>query len=193
MQFDIHCALHRLLHGAPKSILPEPSEAGRQLPYERVTFCVNVWIGHKPMRCKSFETPLIGAPSNVIDFRIRQTDARTANDALKAPRSTINVDSNRIEFARSELPMKTGMIERSKHHQLYAFELLQTPESNTLLLALPGIMRMKRALHHGTVLTVRSQFSRLCVTSSLANKRPRSESTKSNATKSVPATRFRSR
>jgi len=44
------------LHGAPDALVPTGGE------YRRVTFLVNIWIGHKPGRCVRFAAPWASAP-----------------------------------------------------------------------------------------------------------------------------------
>eukprot|EP00966_Prymnesium_polylepis_P243650 5634447-Prymnesium_polylepis.1 len=134
----------RLLHGAPASILPGPANGAAAEPYERVTFCVNIWVGHKPSRCRVFEaSPFGGAGMGWPSFRLRHADARTAVQALAAPHATVR-------------PHATPAREEDAA-RLRAFELLQSDEPHTLLLALPGSAALRRALEAGTVLDIRSE------------------------------------
>eukprot|EP00965_Chrysotila_dentata_P207484 6184139-Pleurochrysis_carterae.AAC.1 len=43
------CFDGRWLHGAPAVLCPSTSK-----PYRRITFCVNLWVGHKPAGCNRF-------------------------------------------------------------------------------------------------------------------------------------------
>ena len=45
----------RALHGAPAVYCPH---ADGSVPYERVSFCVNIWVGHRPAKCPRFTSGL---------------------------------------------------------------------------------------------------------------------------------------
>ena len=67
----------RWLHGAPAACLPPAAAADGD--YERITFCVNIWINHKPGNCVRFsERPTL--PSATLSAfhapRLRLLDAR---------------------------------------------------------------------------------------------------------------------
>jgi len=108
----------RWLHGAPASYMP-PAAA----PYERVTFCVNIWIGHKPGRCVRF--PADAAPTSAwIAPRLRLGMARGAaaqREAREAKITRVRCDSG-------------CLASRDTHHVL---RLEQTEHTHELLLPLP--------------------------------------------------------
>ncbi|KAL1526734.1 hypothetical protein AB1Y20_015430 [Prymnesium parvum] len=151
----------RLLHGAPRSILPPAGEEAGS--YERVTFCVNIWVGHKPRRCGPFTTPSSLAPTDHIDFRLRQTDPNMALNALKAQGRTVHI-SPKESRPRSA---RVNQSESSpQQHRIECFELHQTSQPHTLFLALPNESTLRRALGNATVLTIASPSIAVCKTSS---------------------------
>ena len=65
----------RLLHGAPLELL---EARGDESPYVRVTFLVNIWIGHKPRGCARYRPPHSAVAISRTPVRLRAAAATTA-------------------------------------------------------------------------------------------------------------------
>lgn len=64
------CFDGRWLHGAPAGYLPASA------PYVRITFCVNIWINHRPGRCPRFENSPTLPDDPLVAPRLRLSSAR---------------------------------------------------------------------------------------------------------------------
>ena len=65
----------RLLHGAPLELLEARAD---ESPYVRVTFLVNIWIGHKPGGCARYRPPHSAVAISRTPVRLRAAAATTA-------------------------------------------------------------------------------------------------------------------
>ena len=65
----------RLLHGAPLELL---EARGDEAPYVRVTFLVNIWIGHRPRGCARYKPPHSAVAISRTPVRLRAAAAATA-------------------------------------------------------------------------------------------------------------------
>ena len=127
----------RWLHGAPASLLAQPAGA---VPYERITFCVNVWIGHQPGRCQRFQGD--GIPPNDIDVA-KHGALDTQPDHLMAPRMRLSSarsvaarrEARTIRVARIRCDANGAMDDGHATHRL---RLEQTDAAHELLLPMPG-------------------------------------------------------
>ena len=90
----------RWLHGAPEMLCVTDAES-----YQRITFLVNIWVGHKPGRCLRFRSPWAASPTKSLGapvsgerdaaaergfllFRLRQ---RSANSGSFARKTTVRL------------------------------------------------------------------------------------------------------
>ena len=65
----------RLLHGAPLELLEARADGA---PYVRVTFLVNIWIGHRPRGCARYKPPHSAVAISRTPVRLRAAAATTA-------------------------------------------------------------------------------------------------------------------
>ena len=157
----------RLLHGSPASILPGPVGGGPPAPYERVTFCVNIWVGHKPRRCTPFQPPPIGGGAGWPDFRLRQPTCLAAADALKAPHASLHLHAGpRTAAAAAATTRGAGEAKGrlgggAEEARVCSFGLAQTDVPHTLSLTLPSAATLRRTLRDARVLTLHSSSNSL--------------------------------
>lgn len=105
-----HCRFDgRHLHGAPTCFCSEELAAAEAAaaggaaaaPYERITFCVNVWVNHKPGGCRRFVRPSTGAElASAAAPRLRlaqrpSADGRSGHASLQCGAA----QATRLEFA----------------------------------------------------------------------------------------------
>jgi hypothetical protein len=111
------CFDGRWLHGAPASMRPTTAD-GLETSYERVTFCVNVWINHKPRQLRRFEA---GVSASLM--------ARHANDGAAA--ADLGLRAASAQAARAER-QATGA--RAAHQRDLPVERLGAVEHLTRML-----------------------------------------------------------
>ena len=147
----------RWLHGAPASYPPAAVAAAAAAPYERFTFCVNIWVGHKPGSiprfshgaCRSNAGAMVGSPpeqtctSSPPDETTALPNDCEAGVELVAPRLRLcsargeaalrEAREARIVRVRSMRSGGNGAIDRDPH----CLRLEQTDEPHELLLPVP--------------------------------------------------------
>ena len=72
----------RLLHGAPLELL---EARGDEAPYVRVTFLVNIWIGHRPRGCARYRPPHSAVAISRTPVRLRAAAAAAAARRVRGP------------------------------------------------------------------------------------------------------------
>lgn len=150
-----------MLHGAPNSILPNPARGAELDPYERTTFCVNIWVGHRPRGCERFQQTHLASPmQRAAGFRFRQPNARVTRDALRPRETTVNVRActshQQSRGAKRDLVREEQGLPRQ-----CLFEIEQTNEPHTLTLMLPDERVLRRAIEARAVLRIVSGDTRL--------------------------------
>ena len=120
----------RWLHGAPASYPPAAATAATASPYERLTFCVNIWVGHKPGGIPRFSHGALPndceAGVELVAPRLRLCSAR-GEAALREERQA------RMVRVRSMRSSGDEVSDRDTH----CFRLEQTDEPHELLLPVP--------------------------------------------------------
>ena len=98
------CFDGRWLHGAPAGYHVRQSTADAD--YCRITFCVNIWVGHKPGRCARF--PVSSPPTTPLRApQLRLRAARSAAAAREAKASApLEVDAERARVCSHALPLE---------------------------------------------------------------------------------------
>ena len=138
----------RLLHGAPAALCPAALQAAAAAADadadaaaaaavagtgERVTFLVNIWVGHRPGNCERFERPATGTPlASVAAPRLRHPSAREAAHAALAP-SRLGCGA-REEWAEHEKVVGAAKSRSESAAHRLRFAVQQTPEDHELLL-----------------------------------------------------------
>jgi len=143
------CFDGRWLHGAPASMRPTTAD-GLESSYERVTFCVNVWINHKPRQLRRFEA---GASASLM--------ARHVNDGAAAADLGLRAASAQAARAKRQATVhtlrSTGAPESERHGgrhgNLLRFPLEQTDVLHELRLYAPP--RLASMLRRGCVVRLR--------------------------------------
>lgn len=141
----------RWLHGAPAMMRAGPA-AGSDASdaYERITFCVNVWIGHRPRQLRRFESTATALPCEEgAAVRFRLGAARAAPPG--GPSSTLQVR------AGSAAPNKVTKSQQGDESAAGAttlrFALEQTSVAHELSLRSPP--RLVELLRRGCVVHLR--------------------------------------
>jgi hypothetical protein len=101
----------RWLHGAPAALRPpRPTDATEG--YERITFCCNIWINHRPGNARRFTLPpaLLPGGEAAEAPRLRHTRARglpTSREAARRPlraRAHAGGEQHRFELSQTDAP-----------------------------------------------------------------------------------------
>lgn len=124
----------RWLHGAPASVLPGTG----QPPYERITFCVNVWVGHRPAACPRFAEAGSGSSPD---------GSRGGSDhgGLMAPRLRLGA-ARSVAAQREARGLKLARLRcDAGAAPAHCMRLEQTDEAHEFLLPTPGWLGSARA------------------------------------------------
>ena len=147
------CFDGRWLHGAPASMRPTTAD-GLETSYERVTFCVNVWINHKPRQLRRFEA---GASASLMARHVN--DGAAAADlglraaSAQAARAERQATVHTLRSTRAPESERHGGLNGGRHGNLLRFPLEQTDVLHELRLHAPP--RLASMLRRGCVVRLR--------------------------------------
>ena len=145
-----HCRFDgRHLHGAPACFCPEALAAAAEVApaatahYERITFLVNIWIGHRPGNCERFERPSTGASL------ASEAAPKLRAAALPSADERVGNTQLRCDAEPSEEPSEGASPEARRGDRLQ-FPLEQTETEHRLTLPthsfLPGLLSSGRVV-----------------------------------------------
>ena len=144
----------RWLHGAPASLCPASTPAS----YTRITFCVNIWVGHRPPAAARFAVPPAPTAGPAPPFRVRHARASNAPAASTARRdvlrtlSAITKRGPRASGRPRSTGARTGRAPGAARIATFALE--QTDVAHELVLPLPQVP-LERSLAAGHVASLR--------------------------------------